>query len=64
MRCQNRRNGIENLRYRRDNIKNDTPVKENVESKNLRTQNIQEDWDTIKAPNLRIIGIEEGKESQ
>lgn len=27
-------------------------------------QNIQEIWDTIKRPNLRIIGIEDGEEAQ
>ena len=42
----------------------DTQVKENAKSKNLLTQNIQEIWDTMKRPNLRIIGIEEGKETQ
>ena len=29
-----------------------------------RAQNIQEIWDTMKRPNLRIIGIEEGEVSQ
>jgi hypothetical protein len=28
------------------------------------TQNIQEIWDTMKRPNLRIIGIEEDEEPQ
>lgn len=28
------------------------------------TQNIQEMWDTIKRPNLRIVEIEEGEEAQ
>lgn len=41
----------------------DILAKENVKSKKL-TQNIQEIWDTIKRPNLRIIGIEKGEESQ
>lgn len=41
----------------------DILVKENVNSKKL-TQNIQEIWGTIKRPNLRIIGIEKGEESQ
>ena len=39
-------------------------VKENVKSKKFLTQNIQEIWDTMKKPNLRIIGIEEGEDSQ
>jgi hypothetical protein len=33
-------------------------VKENTKSKKLLTQNIQEIQDTVKSPNLRIIGIE------
>jgi hypothetical protein len=32
--------------------------------KKLLTQNIQEIWDTMKRPNLRIIGMEEDEESQ
>ena len=43
-----------------DTIENiDTSAKENTECKKLLTQNIQEIQDTIKRPNLRIIGIEE-----
>ena len=38
----------------------DISVKENVKSKKFLTQNIQEIWDTMKRPNLRIIGVEEG----
>jgi hypothetical protein len=30
-------------------------IKENVKSKKLSAQNIQETWDTVKRPNLRII---------
>jgi hypothetical protein len=37
----------------------DTSGKENVKSKKCLTQNIQEIWDTMKIPNLRIIRIEE-----
>jgi hypothetical protein len=37
-----------------------TLVKENINLKNA--QNIKEIWDTMKRPNLRIIGIEEGEE--
>jgi uncharacterized coiled-coil protein SlyX len=37
----------------------DTTVKENSKHKKLLTQNIWEIQDTMKRPNLRIIGIEE-----
>jgi hypothetical protein len=44
----------------------DTFVKENIKSKkeNLLTQNIHEIWVIMKTPNLRIIEIEERKETQ
>ena len=42
----------------------DSLVKENTKSNKFLTQNIQEIWNTIKKPNLRIIGIEEGEELQ
>ena len=42
----------------------DISVKENVKFKNLLTENLLEIWDTIKRPNLRIIGREEGEEFQ
>ena len=32
--------------------------------KKFLTENIQQIWNTMKRPNLRIIGIEEGEESQ
>ena len=38
--------------------------KENLKSNKSITQNIQEIWDTVKRPNLRITGIEEGEETQ
>ena len=38
-------------------------TKENVKSKKLLVQNIQEIWDTIKGPNLRIIQLEDGEET-
>ncbi len=41
-----------------------TLIKENSKSNKLSSQNIQELWDTIKRPNLRIIGVEEGEEVQ
>ncbi|KAL6042861.1 hypothetical protein STEG23_007546, partial [Scotinomys teguina] len=42
----------------------DSSVKENTKSKKVIKQNVQEIWDTMKRPNLRIIGIEEGEEYQ
>jgi hypothetical protein len=45
-----------------DTIENiDTTIKENGKSKKLLTQNTQEIQDTMRRPNLRIIGIEEMK---
>ena len=35
-------------------------IKEQNKSNKFLTQNIQEIWDTVKRPNVRIIGIEEG----
>jgi chromosome segregation ATPase len=47
-----------------DTIKEiDTTVKENSKHKKLLTQSIQEIQDTMKRPNLRIIGIEENEDS-
>ena len=37
---------------------------EDLKDKNLLTQNIQEIQDTMKIPNLRIVGIEESKDAQ
>ena len=42
----------------------DTTVRENAKCKKLLTQNIQEIQDTMRRPNLMIIGIEESKDSQ
>ena len=39
----------------------DTTVKENAKCKKLLTQNIQEIQDTMRKPNLRIIGIDENE---
>ena len=39
-------------------------MKENTKSKKFLTQNIQEIQDTMRRPNLRIIGIEESEDSQ
>ena len=42
----------------------DTTVNENAKWKTLQTENIQEIEDTLKKPNLRIIGTEESKDFQ
>ena len=42
----------------------DSLVKENIKYNKFLTQNILEIWDTMKRPNLRIIGIEEREEVQ
>jgi hypothetical protein len=48
-----------------DTIENiNTTVKENAKSKKILTQNIQEIQDTMRRPNLRIIGIKESEDSQ
>ena len=48
-----------------DSIENmDTTIKENAKCKNILTQGIREIQDTMKRPNLRIITIEEKKDSQ
>ena len=48
-----------------DNIENiNTTVRENAKTKKLLTQNVEEIQDTMRRPNLTIIGIEEGKEYQ
>jgi hypothetical protein len=48
-----------------DTIENiNTTVKENAKCKKVLIQNIQEIQDTMKRPNLRIIGIEENEHSQ
>jgi hypothetical protein len=42
----------------------DTTSKENSKHKKIQTQNIQEIQDTMKRPNLRIIGIDKNKDFQ
>jgi len=42
----------------------DSTVKDNVKRKKLLVQNIQEIQDSMRTPNLRIIGIEESEDSQ
>ena len=39
----------------------DLSVQKNVKSNKFLTQNTQEIWDTMKRPNLRKIGVEEGE---
>jgi hypothetical protein len=48
-----------------DSIENmDTTIKENAKCKKILTHNIQEIEDTMKRPNLRIIGIYENEDFQ
>jgi chromosome segregation ATPase len=48
-----------------DTIENiDTTVKENAKCKKLLTKNIQVTQNTMRRPNLRMIGIEEKEDSQ
>jgi hypothetical protein len=48
-----------------DTIENiDTPVKKNAKCKNILAQNIQEIQNTMRRPNLRIMGIEESDDFQ
>ena len=42
----------------------DTLVKEILHLKNSPGTKAQEVWDTMKRPNVRIIGIEEGEDTQ
>jgi hypothetical protein len=42
----------------------DTTIKENAKLKKIITQNIQEIQDTMRRPNLRIIGIDENEDFQ
>jgi hypothetical protein len=48
-----------------DSIENmNTTIKENAKSKKILTQNIQEIQDTMRRPNLQIIGIDENEDFQ
>jgi hypothetical protein len=50
----------ERLSGAEDSIENmDTTIKENAKCKKILTQNIQKIQDTMRSPNLRIIGIDE-----
>ncbi|KAL6050868.1 hypothetical protein STEG23_017880 [Scotinomys teguina] len=62
-------NRIEEIEDKISNVEDtieeiDSTVKENNKSKKVITENVQEIWDTMKRPNLRIIGKEEGEEYQ
>jgi hypothetical protein len=47
----------------KDSIENmDTKIKENSKCKKILTKNIQEIQDTMRIPNLRIIGIDENED--
>jgi hypothetical protein len=39
-------------------------IKENAKCKNILNQNIQEIQDTMRRPNLRIIGVDENEDFQ
>jgi prefoldin subunit 5 len=48
-----------------DSIGNiDTTIKENAKCKKILTQNIQKNQDTLRRPNLWIIGVDENKDFQ
>ena len=61
VRINNRKKEIEEkMSGAEDTIENiDTTIKENVKCKKILTQNIQEIQDTMRRPNLRIIGIDD-----
>jgi hypothetical protein len=49
----------------KDSIENiSTTVKENAKCKKILTQNIREIQDTMRRPNLRIIGVDENEDFQ
>jgi hypothetical protein len=48
-----------------DSIENiSTTIKENAKRKKMLTQNIQEIQDTMRRPNLQIIGVDEKEDFQ
>jgi predicted nucleic acid-binding Zn-ribbon protein len=62
-------NKIQELKERisgaEDSVENiRTTIKENAKCKRILTQNIQEIQDTIRRPNLRIIGVDENEDFQ
>ena len=47
----------------KDSLENiDTTIKENAKCKNILIQNVQEIQDTMRRPNLRIIGADENED--
>jgi hypothetical protein len=55
----NRIQEIQRLPCSNDIIENiDTTVKENKKCRKLLTEIIQEVWDTMRKPNLKIVGID------
>jgi hypothetical protein len=63
------RNRIQEMEERisgaEDSIENIwTTIKENIKHKTILTQNIQEIQDTMRRPNLRIIGVDENEDFQ
>jgi hypothetical protein len=57
-------NGRENRRSRGFHRKNITTIKENAKCRKILTQNISEIQDTMRRPNLRIIGVDENEDCQ
>ena len=48
-----------------DSIENiSTTIKENTKCKRILTRNIQENQDTMRRPNLQIIGVDENEDFQ
>ena len=48
-----------------DSIENTcTTIKENAKCKKILTQNLQEIQDTMRRPNLQIIGVDENEDFQ
>jgi hypothetical protein len=48
-----------------DSIENiGTTIKENTKRKNILTQNIKEIQDTMRRPNLQILGVDENEDFQ
>jgi hypothetical protein len=61
------RNRIQEMEERisgaKDSLENiDTTIKENAKCKNILIQNVQEIQDTMRRPNLRIIGADENED--
>ena len=55
----------ERISVAEDSIKNiGTTIKENTKCKKMLTQNIREIQDTMRIPNLRIIGVDENEDFQ